>query len=234
MNILREYISQILSEGGSGDIMIPPPPSEDERAQELGLIQLQKQNPANPDDMQDHLDKRVGKLFNAIIKGAGYQSQKELIKQLKAEVKPIIKYHKAFFDAKRPNELANSLGYDFDFDYLETAQSPSYPSGHTTQAFYIAHKLSQMFPDLSEYFYTLAEMIAQSRVDRGVHFPSDNDAGKILAAKLAGMKINEANEYQWSKSTKLKMSLDKDGMDPADRKNQVDYLVAMGLMEEQK
>ena len=73
------------------------------------------------------------------------------------------------------------MGVDFEFDYLESAQTPSYPSGHTAQAFWVAHNLSDMFPELEREFFRLAQMIADSRIDRGVHFPSDNRAGKALA-----------------------------------------------------
>ncbi len=47
-------------------------------------------------------------------------------------------------------------------------------------------KLSQIFPELKNDLFAIANMIAESRIDRGVHFPSDNTAGKLLASKLAG------------------------------------------------
>ena len=80
--------------------------------------------------------------------------------------------------------MANINGIQFKSDYLDSAQSPSYPSGHTTQAYYIAEKLSSMYPELRKKFLTLANMISQSRIDRGVHFPSDIAGGKILAYKI--------------------------------------------------
>ena len=75
-------------------------------------------------------------------------------------------------------------GIPFNYDYLESAQTASYPSGHTTQAYYIAYKLSDEFPKLKPQFLYVAKMVAESRVDRGVHFPSDNEAGIELAKNL--------------------------------------------------
>ena len=112
------------------------------------------------------------------------RSQKDLINQFKLETIPTIHLHKNYFNSLRPSELAEKHGIDFDSDYLESAQTPSYPSGHTTQAYYIASKLSLIYPKLKKYFFEMANMIAQSRIDRGVHFPSDNRAGIMLALRL--------------------------------------------------
>ena len=165
-------------------ILIPGPPSIPERIKELQLIETQYQNRKNPEGIQGVLDMGMTKLFNSVIKNAGHPCRKKDIKKLKNEVKPIIKLHKHYFGAARPKELSDSIGYEMKTDFLETAQSPSYPSGHTTQAFYLAGKLSQDYPELKESFYRLARMIAESRVDRGVHFPSDNKAGVMLAKRL--------------------------------------------------
>ena len=109
------------------------------------------------------------------------------LNELKSALRPIVMYHKEHFNSPRPDELAERAGVPFQSDFLESAQTPSYPSGHTTQAFFLAHFLSDMFPELSTDFYTLAQMVADSRIDRGVHFPSDNEAGKLLAQKLHDM-----------------------------------------------
>jgi len=190
MALLQSYIRKLLKEQlptieqSEEEILIPGPPSRQARIAELPTIQKYQSNPVNPNVLQDLLDMGMTKLFDSIIKDAGHSSHKIYIKKLKNEIKPIIKYHKKFFKALRPQALANEENIVFDADILKSAQSPAYPSGHTTQAFYVAHKLSEIFPDLSRNFYRIADMIATSRLERGVHFPSDNEVGKVLAMKL--------------------------------------------------
>ena len=150
------------------------------------MIQAQRRSPSNDEDMQPLLDESMSKLFNALIETSGHESHYPVIKKYISDIIPIILDHKNHFNALRPNELAKSVGIEFDYDFLESAQTPSYPSGHATQAFYLAHKLSALFPDLKRSFYELADMVAISRIERGVHFPSDISAGKLLANKLAG------------------------------------------------
>jgi|GEM_PF-1963318 len=182
--VMKECISLILKEQIVFNILIPPPPPEEERLQEIPQIIAQYENPKFDKNLQSALDKKVSKLFNSLVVSAGYPDYLQEIKDAKNRIKPIIKLHKNYFGAQRPYELAESYGVEFPYNHLESAQSRSYPSGHTTQAFYLAHFLSSIYPELSESFYDLAQMIADSRIEHGVHFPSDNEAGKMLAQVL--------------------------------------------------
>ena len=177
MEIIYEFIKEIT-------ILTPEPPSKDERIKELKAVIEQQKNPSNDKNILKILDEDFPKMFDAIIKIAGHSSDIKTIQKLKKEIKPIIKLHKNHFSYLRPYQLAEDIGLDFNSMFLKSAQSPSYPSGHVSQAFYIAHHLSEKYPELSEKFYLLAEMVAESRIDLGVHFPSDNIAGKILAYKV--------------------------------------------------
>jgi hypothetical protein len=62
----------------------------------------------------------------------------------------------------------------------------SFPSGHACGAYYIASKLSDKFPHLSDGLYHLASRIAKTRIQAGVHYPSDVEAGRRIGISLAG------------------------------------------------
>jgi len=164
-------------------ILIPPPPNEDYRIKELQIISRQYRNRFNPEKIQNILDD-ISSSFHVVLKSNGVEIDKNIISGMVKKTLPYIMYHKNYFNSMRPSELARSNGIEFKCDYLESAQSPSYPSGHTTQAYYIAFKLSEIYPELKNKLLGLANMIAQARIDRGVHFPSDNSAGKMLALRL--------------------------------------------------
>ena len=165
-------------------ILIPEPPSLEFRVSELSLIDYQYHNRFNPEHLQHILDSDMAELFNTLLVNSGYPAYKPTVEKLFHEITDDILFHKNYFNSLRPNQLADLLDVDLDYDTLKTAQTPSYPSGHATQAFYAAGKLSEVFPELKAQLYELAEMIGQSRIDRGVHFPSDVEAGKLLAKKL--------------------------------------------------
>lgn len=165
-------------------ILIPPPPSEMERVSELSKVSDQYRNRKCPEQMQDVLDSDMDSLFNAILMDEGLPSSMYMITGISRSIVPEIKMHKDYFGAMRPDVLAQRHGVPFESDFLESAQTPSYPSGHTTQATYLAKVLGSIYPEIAGKLDRLAEQIADSRIDRGVHLPSDNDAGRALADAL--------------------------------------------------
>jgi undecaprenyl-diphosphatase len=58
--------------------------------------------------------------------------------------------------------------------------SYSFPSGHTTSSFAAAGVLAKYFKDYAPEFFTLASLIAFSRLYLYVHYPTDVLAGIIL------------------------------------------------------
>jgi hypothetical protein len=61
----------------------------------------------------------------------------------------------------------------------------SFPSGHACGAFFIASKLTELYPHLADQLFGLADRIANSRVQAGVHYPSDVQAGRAIGIALA-------------------------------------------------
>jgi hypothetical protein len=166
-------------------ILIPDPPKTEELLDELPLISEQYENRFNPSHLQDDLDKGSEHLFATLIESRlGILVSPESIKRVMLDIREPIHHHKNYFNSKRPQSLADEYGIPFQSDYLSSAQTPSYPSGHTTQAYFIAYVLSDKFPSIRVDFFNVANMVAQSRIDRGVHFLSDNESGKILAKAL--------------------------------------------------
>jgi undecaprenyl-diphosphatase len=63
--------------------------------------------------------------------------------------------------------------------------TPSFPSGHAATAAAGALAFSRIWPAAAIPAWTLAALIATSRIALGVHFPSDVLAGFVLGALLA-------------------------------------------------
>jgi len=59
--------------------------------------------------------------------------------------------------------------------------SYSYPSGHSILAWLVAKKLGKRYPHLQDGLNHMAHRIARSRVQAGVHFPSDIQPGQSIA-----------------------------------------------------
>ena len=62
--------------------------------------------------------------------------------------------------------------------------SASYPSGHSMQAFLMASILADLLPEKREVLLDRAHRAAWSRIIGGVHFPTDDIAGRVLAKAI--------------------------------------------------
>lgn len=69
-------------------------------------------------------------------------------------------------------------------DPLAKIKSPSFVSGHTLWAFIQAYIWSEIIPEKREDFLALAEEIRRSREIMGIHYPSDNEAARLIAYKM--------------------------------------------------
>lgn len=68
---------------------------------------------------------------------------------------------------------------------------PSYPSGHATMAYAVAYLLSEIDPAKAGDFFDAAKSVAYNRELAGVHYPSDSEAGRILARHLVDKLLIE-------------------------------------------
>jgi membrane-associated phospholipid phosphatase len=82
-----------------------------------------------------------------------------------------------------------------DITKKSKAGSPSFPSGHTSSAFATATSVSLSYPKwyiiVPSYLY--AGTVAYSRMDLGVHYPSDVLAGAVIGSGCAYLtwKVNQ-------------------------------------------
>jgi membrane-associated phospholipid phosphatase len=88
------------------------------------------------------------------------------------------------YNRPRPTELDPSLA-----TAIPTPRSPSYPSEHAVVAGAASAVLSYLFPDRAQSYADLASQAAQSRLDAGVQYQSDVDAGLELGRQVASKVI---------------------------------------------
>lgn len=92
----------------------------------------------------------------------------------------IVYISKYFFNRARPHQIDPHL----NILSSNTADTPSYPSGHALQSYYLAKVLSQRYPDKQEMFEEIAEECAMARVYAGLHYPSDNRMSRWIVDHL--------------------------------------------------
>ena len=86
--------------------------------------------------------------------------------------------HKFRSNRLRPYQL------DSRIENLEDPNFPAYPSGHAGNSYVAAYVFELLLPEHRELFVANARDMAYSREILGVHFPSDSEAGRVLARQL--------------------------------------------------
>jgi len=115
-----------------------------------------------------------GYIINVLANvGIDRQEVTDTIKQIHDDVMPFLIKLKYHFQRLRPYQLSHNLNMRLYVFESETANTPSYPSGHTIQSKLYADVLGNKYPRYYKQLQGLAADIAESRLSMGLHYPSD-------------------------------------------------------------
>ena len=114
----------------------------------------------------------------------GLKYDQDYITKLMEEATILIKEQKNKFNRPRPYQLAPYFGVDLNVLNSKTNKTPSYPSGHSTQARLVAEVYAEKYPSHRENIIRASEECGFGRVIGGFHFPNDHSAGITLAIRL--------------------------------------------------
>jgi membrane-associated phospholipid phosphatase len=103
----------------------------------------------------------------------------------------------------RPHDLDHSLR-----PVINAPQTYSYPCEHSVTAAAAAYMLAYFFPEKADSILQMAHAASQSRVDAGVQFPSDVEAGWKLGKQVAEQIIEKAKNDGSAKVWEGKMNKD--------------------------
>ena len=158
-----------------------PPPKNSSNQTFRELISLDKiMMPPNQIKAADHIDNYFKEYFTQ----NNLDFPAKDVRKIVQDSRPIIQTLKYFYNRPRPAQIAKALSLKFHNEPLETAKTPSSPSGHSTQAFLVGKYLSAIYPEHSVNIMKLADDISKSRLAANVHYPTDSIFGERIALAL--------------------------------------------------
>lgn len=132
-------------------------------------------------------DKDPLKLFTATANKYGLDTLEEEAQLVSEDWNTIAFYYKDKFKRRRPYEILKEHDKEFPVNRTSSSESPSYPSGHSMMGYGLAEFYKEKYPYLADEWDNIADIIAHSRLQLGVHFPSDNKASKSIVDQVTEM-----------------------------------------------
>lgn len=128
-------------------------------------------------------DRSLVQTITSIFKQRGVDVEK-VCTEIQKDINPLIAKLKVHYNRPRPYQLANYYKLKL-FPYESfSANSPSFPSGHTTQAYVMLNVIGSMYPIQYKYCKNIIDDIAESRKNLGLHYQSDNDFSYLVGEKI--------------------------------------------------
>lgn len=166
--------------------LVPPPKNDSPQTQDEleTLVRAQDDRESNRDFIEACDENGVDTFRQECVKRFGFEVPLSALRSITDQMDPLVLAVKAYYNRPRPFQLAKVAGLDFHPIASRTAGTPSYPSGHAAQAHMLALMLGEVYPQHGDDLRKLAQEVAWTRVEGGVHFPSDIHYGETIAGRL--------------------------------------------------
>ena len=172
--------------------LLPSPPAEGSavwKQQIAQVLQAQKHLSVSEIDAMRN-EQRVRVEMMTSVLGASFTRANlpetfAFLDHVLGDAEQISSQDKKFFHTRRP--YLTDVHVRLYVDAIDS--SPAYPSGHTTDTRVLAEVLALLLPEKADIVSARADAIAWHRVEAGVHYPVDLEAGRSLAMLIMGAML---------------------------------------------
>lgn len=170
------------------DLTIPEPfsNSSEEIESELKFIRMLRKLSEDPDTVRDidDEDKDLISPFIRFCKAHNLPADETFLRLLVDDVNTLTMRFKYMFNRPRPKQLAAQKDLELVAHQGESANSPAYPSAHSTAGRVISRALGDKYPTYADEFEKIGASIGLHRLIAGLHYPTDHAAGMMLGDQI--------------------------------------------------
>ena len=128
--------------------------------------------------------------LGASVKAEALPATDALLKRVSADAAAVISQAKTQWNRRRPWTVDTHIQ-----PCIDKPTDSSYPSSRTVRSAVWAGVLCELFPAKKDALQAKADVVGQNRIDSGVHYPADVEAGKTLGRAIVA-KLLAAPAFQ--------------------------------------
>ena len=164
----------------------PPSNDSDEtKAEILEIVETMQRAPLS-EPFVSAVSQNVVKVAQELCESFGLDSKADVTSELAKDALYISMFLKYHYLRPRPYQIAPYFDNDIESADQMAESTPSYPSGHTMMGVALARFYSTLYPEHADAFEDFGEKVGLSRIQAGVHYPSDVVYARELIDALMG------------------------------------------------
>jgi len=136
------------------------------------------------DRFVDRVSENVNDVFYDMCEVFDLDPMPEIAEELAADALKVSMYLKYKYMRPRPYQIAPYYSNSIQSRDTDAESTPSYPSGHSMMGYALARFYAQAYPQHAEDFNRLGDKVGLSRIQAGVHYPSDVEYAKMLVERM--------------------------------------------------
>lgn len=165
-------------------------PNNQETMRELLYLKNRMENLSEEDRLfasNSEVDEQ--EMYRKFIGSLGIKLPEDFVPNIMKQVEPILFYLKKHHNRARPEQFAAAHNIPFQTSITHSTFHPAYPSGHALDSYIMSHFLKILSPEHSDEIEEFSRKMRESRLDAGLHYPSDNQISKDLAHDIIKHKL---------------------------------------------
>ena len=170
------------------DLTIPAPfkNSSEEIDIEMKFVRMLRKLTENPDTVRNitEEDKDLLSPFLRFAEANHLPVDESFLRLLMDDVNALSMRFKYMFNRPRPKQLAAQKDLELVTHEGTSANSPSYPSGHSVAGRVLGKALADRYPNFADDFEEIGATIGLNRLIAGLHYPTDHAAGVMLGDQI--------------------------------------------------
>ena len=170
------------------------PPSDEHGLKEIEHLKSRMEN-LSDEDHQFAVNAETDEqgMYRKFAQSIGLNLPSHYVDKILDQTDPVLFHLKKHHNRGRPEQFAAANNIPYQPSITHTAAHPAYPSGHAFDSHIMEYILTKLKPEAAGEISDFTRRMRESRLNAGLHYPSDNDISEKLAKAIINTGLIDEN-----------------------------------------